>query len=115
MKIMCPPGYHHNGFMATHAKAYCFHDYIHVYVFFDFCNIVAKPVCMCICICICMYMYVCMYVCMYACMYVCMYVLTILCIDNFYRTRQFPVCFCFEEKITLKFNQLLWFLYKILY
>ena len=46
MKTMCPPGYHHNGFMATHAlgntinpwlsgfmitgRAYCFHDYIYI-------------------------------------------------------------------------------------
>ena len=22
MKIMCPPGYHHNGFVATHALEY---------------------------------------------------------------------------------------------
>ena len=57
MKTMCPPGYHHNGFVATHAlghmmydvtvhhvpkcmscrkaivvitgRAHCFHDYIH--------------------------------------------------------------------------------------
>ena len=39
MKTMCPPGYHHNGFVATHAlghktivvitgRAHCFHDYI---------------------------------------------------------------------------------------
>ena len=51
MKTMCPPGYHHNGFVATHAlghhvpkcmschkaivvitgRAHCFHDYIHIY------------------------------------------------------------------------------------
>ena len=51
MKIMCPPGYHHNGFVATHAlghmmpkcmschkaivvitgRVHCFHDYIHIY------------------------------------------------------------------------------------
>ena len=46
MKIMCPPGYHHNGFVATHAlghmmschkaivvitgRAHCFHDYIYI-------------------------------------------------------------------------------------
>ena len=41
MKTMCPPGYHHNGFVATHAlghmmygyrllvgRAHCFHDCI---------------------------------------------------------------------------------------
>ena len=44
MKTMCPPCYHHNGFVATHAlghmmymitrKAHCFHDdiYIHTYI-----------------------------------------------------------------------------------
>ena len=26
MKTMCPPGYHHNGFVATHAT----HDFIYV-------------------------------------------------------------------------------------
>ena len=49
MKTMCPPGYHHNGFVATHAhhvpkcmschkaivvitgRAHCFHDYIYIY------------------------------------------------------------------------------------
>ena len=59
MKTMCPPGYHHNGFVATHAlghmmyehitvhhvpkcmschkatavitgRAHCFHDYIYI-------------------------------------------------------------------------------------
>ena len=50
MKTMCPPGYHHNGFMATHAlghmmpkcmschkaivvitgRAHCFHDFIYI-------------------------------------------------------------------------------------
>ena len=44
MKTMCPPGYNHNGFMATHApghmmyvdivviigRAHCFHDYIYI-------------------------------------------------------------------------------------
>ena len=57
MKTMCPPGYHHNGFVVTHAlghmskqtvhhvpkcmnyhkaivvitgKAHCFHDYIYI-------------------------------------------------------------------------------------
>ena len=51
MKTMYPPGYHHNGFVATHAqgfpmpkcmschkaivvitgRAHCFHDYTHIY------------------------------------------------------------------------------------
>ena len=51
MKTMCPPGYHHNGFVATHAlghmmhkpyklchkaivvitgRAHCFHDYMYI-------------------------------------------------------------------------------------
>ena len=45
MKTMCPPGYHHNGFAATHVpkcmschktivvitvRAHCFHDYIYI-------------------------------------------------------------------------------------
>ena len=45
MKTLCPPGYHHNGFNATHAlghmmygytwthdvwRAQCFHDYIYI-------------------------------------------------------------------------------------
>ena len=48
MKTMCPPGYHHNGFVATHAlghmmcchkaivvitgRTHCFHDYIYIYI-----------------------------------------------------------------------------------
>ena len=27
MKIMCPPGYHHNGFVATHALGHMIYDY----------------------------------------------------------------------------------------
>ena len=35
MKTMCPPGYHHNGFVATHVlghigRAHRFHDYIYI-------------------------------------------------------------------------------------
>ena len=48
MKTMCPPGYHHNGFVATHVpkcmschkaivvitgRAHCFHDYIYIYIY----------------------------------------------------------------------------------
>ena len=50
-KTMCPPGYHHNGLVATHAhlvpkcmschkaivvitgRAHCFHDYIYIYIY----------------------------------------------------------------------------------
>ena len=28
MKTMCPPGYHHNDFMATHALGHMMYDYI---------------------------------------------------------------------------------------
>ena len=27
MKIMCPPGYHHNGFVASHALVYILYGY----------------------------------------------------------------------------------------
>ena len=27
MKIMCPPGYHHNGFVATHALGHMMYGY----------------------------------------------------------------------------------------
>ena len=27
MKTMCPPGYYHNGFVATHALGYMMYDY----------------------------------------------------------------------------------------
>ena len=58
MKTMCPPGYHHNGFVETHAlghmmygfhkaivvitgRAHCFHDYIYlcvcVYIYVEIC------------------------------------------------------------------------------
>ena len=34
MKTMCPPGYHHNGFVATHALIYiCMYMYIYVYMY----------------------------------------------------------------------------------
>ena len=38
MKTMCPSGYHHNGFVATHALGYM--------------------VCVCVCVCVCVYIYV---------------------------------------------------------
>ena len=31
MKTMCPPGYHHNGFVATHAHA-LMTTYIYIYI-----------------------------------------------------------------------------------
>ena len=46
MKTMCPPGYHYNDFVATHAlghmiygilvitwRAHCFHDSIYIYIY----------------------------------------------------------------------------------
>ena len=33
MKTMCPPGYHHNGFMATHALAHMMYIYIYIYIY----------------------------------------------------------------------------------
>ena len=30
MKTMCPPSYHHNGFVATHALG---HKYIYMYIY----------------------------------------------------------------------------------
>ena len=31
MKTMCPPGYHHNGFVATHALGHMMYVYIYIY------------------------------------------------------------------------------------
>ena len=30
MKTMCPPGYHHNGFVATHALGHMMYGYNHI-------------------------------------------------------------------------------------
>ena len=32
MKTMCPPGYHHNGFVATHALGHMMYGYIYIYI-----------------------------------------------------------------------------------
>ena len=29
MKTICPPGYHHNGFVATHALGHMMYGYVH--------------------------------------------------------------------------------------
>ena len=36
MKTMCPPGYHHNGFVATHALGHMMYgyDYGHDYIYY---------------------------------------------------------------------------------
>ena len=31
MKTMCPPGYHHNGFVATHALGHMMYGYVPKY------------------------------------------------------------------------------------
>ena len=33
MKTMCPPGYHHNGFVATHALGHMMYRYIYIYIY----------------------------------------------------------------------------------
>ena len=33
MKTMCPPGYHHNGFVATHAFGHMMITYIYIYIY----------------------------------------------------------------------------------
>ena len=32
MKTMCPPGYHHNGFVATHALGHTMYGYMTTYM-----------------------------------------------------------------------------------
>ena len=51
MKTMCPPGYHHNGFVATHALGHM------MYIMY-----------------ICIYMYIYMYIYVYMCMYMHIYI-----------------------------------------
>ena len=33
MKTMCPPGYHHNGFVTTHALGHMMYGYIYIYIY----------------------------------------------------------------------------------
>ena len=33
MKTMCPPGYHHNSFVATHALGHIMYSYIYIYIY----------------------------------------------------------------------------------
>ena len=33
MKTICPPGYHHNGFVATHALGHMMYGYDHLYIY----------------------------------------------------------------------------------
>ena len=32
MKTVCPPGYHHNGFVATHALKHMMYGLMHIYI-----------------------------------------------------------------------------------
>ena len=34
MKTMCPPGYHHNGFVATHALGHMMDGYDHLFIIY---------------------------------------------------------------------------------
>ena len=36
MKTMCPPGYHHNGFVATHALGDMTYIYIYINIYMVF-------------------------------------------------------------------------------
>ena len=56
MKAMCPPGYHHNGFVTTHAlgRAHCFHDYIYIHIY--------------------IYIYIYIYICIYIYIYIHIYI-----------------------------------------
>ena len=42
MKTMCPPGYHHNGFVATHALGHIMYIYIYIYICIKHCDMVHK-------------------------------------------------------------------------
>ena len=33
MKTMCPPGYHHNGFVATHALGHMMYGFVYIYIY----------------------------------------------------------------------------------
>ena len=33
MKTMCPPSYHHNGFVTTHALGHMMYGYIYIYIY----------------------------------------------------------------------------------
>ena len=37
MKIMCPPGYQHNGFVATHALGHMMYGDIYTYIYIYLC------------------------------------------------------------------------------
>ena len=35
MKTMSPPGYHHNGFVATHALGHMMYGFIYIYIYME--------------------------------------------------------------------------------
>ena len=48
MKTMCPPGYHHNGFVATHALGpyiYIYTVYVYIYIYIYICMYVYICIC----------------------------------------------------------------------
>ena len=57
MKTMCcPPGYHHNGFVATHALGHMMYlsiylsIYLYIYIYISVCMCVS--VCLCVSVCV---------------------------------------------------------------
>ena len=46
MKTMCPPGYHHNGFVATHALGHIMYG-LYIYGLYIY-----KYICICVYICV---------------------------------------------------------------
>ena len=81
MKTMCPPGYHHNGFVATHTPGHMMYaTYIYIYIY--------------------IYMYVYIYIYIYAiyiyiCIYICMYIYIYISYTNF---ECFLYCFVLNIK-----------------
>ena len=59
MKTMCPPSYHHNGFVATHALGHMMYGYIYI----DICVYVVYVY-------ICMFVKICIYITIYALGYI---------------------------------------------
>ena len=36
MKTICPPGYHYNDFVTTHALGHIMHGYIYIYIYITY-------------------------------------------------------------------------------
>ena len=47
---MCPPDYHHNGFLATHAWGQVIYGYIYLYVYYIYIIYLYIYIYICICI-----------------------------------------------------------------